>query len=142
MASIAFVACHEKTITPTPTIYGKWNWVKNVGGITGNIEHTPKSTGHQLIYFFNTDFSCIQINNQDTVQNTTFKIAKDTFHLTNSVANILTVYEKFYVTGSLGQDSTVIVEFRSAYSFKGDSLVLKTDQYDGYTWWYLREKSR
>lgn len=137
-----FARCNKEATTPTPSIYGKWNWVKNVGGISGDIIHTPKNTGHELVYVFDKNFSCLQIDNRDTVQNTTFKIAKDTFRLTRAVANILTVNEKFYVIGSQGQDSLIIVEFRSTYGFKGDSLILKNDQYDGYTWWYLRDKSK
>jgi hypothetical protein len=137
---LVFSSCTNHDVNPTYSVVGTWRWVKNRGGITGNIEHTPASVGHQLAYIFKSDLSFIQTDNGDTIQQSTYTLKKDTSIRDHDAHDFIIIHEKYYTSDIHGQDSLVIIDFRCRYEFSADTLLLDHDAYDSYDWWYVRAK--
>ena len=57
-------SCHKDDSVPSldSQILGQWNWLKSIGGITGQIESSPESTGasRRLIFLRNNIVYVIQ----------------------------------------------------------------------------------
>jgi hypothetical protein len=138
---IVLDCCTSHDIRPASPLVGSWRWVKNRGGITGNIEHTPQSVGHQLTYTFNRNLSFIQTDNGDTIQQSTYTLKKETSIFDGQVYDFIIIHENYYTSDIHGQDSLITIDFRNRYEFIGDTLLLRHDAFDSYNWWYVRSRN-
>ncbi|TFZ62606.1 hypothetical protein E4631_24845 [Hymenobacter sp. UV11] len=109
-------SCEKSTATdPTPAvsennISGEWEWVKTVGGLTGNQTYTPSSTGVATKWVFKPDSTFQQYDTRQGVtqltESTTFSIRSARSIYTGQPTQALRINRHV----SAGSPSTLVIQ--------------------------------
>ena len=75
--SIGFVCKDNPTGPSSPSLLGKWNWIKSVGGITGGT-FTPQTEHYTSSIVYAADSSYKVYLNDSLVTSSTFSLRKET----------------------------------------------------------------
>jgi len=77
--SIALGCKNDPTGPSSPSLLGKWNWIKSVGGFTGGT-FTPQTERHTSAIRFGAD-SCYKVYRNDSlVTSSTFSLSEETIN--------------------------------------------------------------
>lgn len=117
-ALLSIFSCRGDDNEDNAFLLGDWNWVSTVGGISGQINDTPTSTGKTVVITFTADNKYVIITNGTTTNSGTYNIYKDTSNTDH--------LEKKYIGFSEGYSKIIT-------SYDETSLVLSDDANDGTT---------
>ena len=74
------IGCKENPVGPSsPSLIGKWNWVKSVGGFTGGT-FTPQTEHHTSTIVFAADSSYRMYLNDSLAASSTFSLREETMN--------------------------------------------------------------
>jgi hypothetical protein len=140
-------SCEKNTLTdPTPAavsendISGEWEWVKAVGGLTGNQTYTPSSTGIATTWVFKSDSTFQQYDTRQGVtqltESTTFSIGSARSIYTGQITKTLRINR--HVSG--GSPSTSVVQpVTYLIEKRGTELKIEDNYADGFGRTYRRK---
>ncbi|MDJ0365736.1 hypothetical protein QMK33_11285 [Hymenobacter sp. H14-R3] len=151
LASLSLLAmstsCEKSTITdPTPaavsenSISGEWEWVKTVGGLTGNQNYTPSSTGVATIWVFKPDSTFQQYDTRQGVtqltESTTFSVRSARSIYNGQITQTLRI--NHHVSG--GSPSTSVIQpITYLIEELGAELKIADNYADGFSQTYRRK---
>lgn len=120
-------------------LIGEWNWLENIGGMTGQEQHSPEKDGYTLSYhFYENDSIYIVKDGNEIQQKTVFHITKEKSILFHEEHDFLTIDFKFK---EQGPDSIIVLPMRYIIDDLNESeLRLTEDVYDGYGWQFMRKE--
>lgn len=130
--------CKKEEPHPVLTeIFGEWQWVSSIGGITGKNVLTPAITGVERTYRFTRDSTFIECLNKQCKTPVKFALRMEKSIFDNQQHLILTVSRRFY----LAPPDTGFHVIRSRYTVRevSNSLVLDEEVADGYGESYTRK---
>ena len=116
-------------------IQGKWEWKKSIGGMDGVTVHNPETAEHTRQLILSGGRAVLTINEEDTVENTTYKIQKEKSILNAEFYDVLTIY--FNV--ELGEENKIRPMRYVIREINGSSLQLDEDVYDGFGHIYFKK---
>ena len=123
-ALLALLSCRNDDELDIEPLVGDWTWVSTSGGINGQINDTPTSTGKTIIMKLDSDKK-YTITTNGTVTN------EGTFSLYKNVSN-LEHYERVYIDFSNAPDQMIV-------NIEEKTLILSDDVNDGYTYTYKKK---
>ena len=128
-------ACRKEAINAAPenqnqSILGRWQWLSASGGFSGGGTHPyPEAKGQLIETEFRPDGQYLEYVSGRVRRETSFQIQE--------VKSIYDGQQREAVRyGSQGYGGGVITQI---IQLKGDTLYLKDNVYDGYTWVYIRK---
>ena len=125
VAAGIMAGCQKEAVSENPLI-GKWNWIKSVGGITGNHEILPQEGGKRTIEFFeNFTYRFTQTGPNPVTFSSTYSITMLTDIQTNEQKKALILY-----------DETMRPQIPMIFTIEDDELKLKENCADCYTNYY------
>ena len=124
-------SCKKQETPPVSTeIFGEWQWVSDVGGITGKAVYTPANTGDVRTYRFDRDSTFVECLNNKCKVPVKFTLRMEKSFFDNQQHLILTIPRRLY----LALPDTGFHIIRSRYTVRevSNSLVLDQETADGY----------
>lgn len=94
---LAILSCRNDDELDIEPLVGDWDWVSTVGGINGQINDTPSSTGNTIKLSFTTDSKYTITTNGKTTDEGTFRLYKDVSnldHIERTYINFSSGYNK------------------------------------------------
>ena len=131
-------SCKKNEQPPVSTeIFGEWQWVSSVGGITGKDVYTPANTGAALTYRFNRDSTFVECLNNRCKAPVKFTLRMERSFFDNQQHLILTIPRRIY----LAPPDTGFHVTRSRYTVRevSNSLRLTEEVADGFEESYRRK---
>ena len=132
--------CKKAETLPISTeIFGEWQWVSSVGGLTGKEVVTPASVGVERTYRFNWDSTfveCLSYNKQCEAP-VKFTLRMETSFFDHQQHLILTIPRRVYLARP--DTGFHVIRFRYAVREVSNSLRLAQERPDGYEESYHRK---
>ena len=130
--------CKKEESLPVSTeIFGEWQWVSSVGGMTGKNVLTPAITGIERTYRFNRDSTFVECYNKRCEAPVKFTLRMEKSFFDHQQHLILTIPRRLY----LAPPDTGFHVIRSRYAVRevSNSLRLAGEIADGYEESYQRK---
>ncbi len=108
-----------------------WAWQRSNGGLTGNSQSTPASSGENKVMTFYADSVEIAVNGEISTI-TSYFIQPEESILHNETFDILTINYTYFP----GTESEISLPMRYIIRKLSDQLILEEDVFDGYVHYY------
>lgn len=129
--------CKKQEAPPVSTeVFGEWQWVSSVGGITGKNVLTPAITGVARTYRFDRDSTVVECDNGQCEAAVKFTLRMETSFFDHQQHLILTIPHTLHLPPPTG-----VYVIRSRYTVRevSNSLRLTEEVADGYEEVYNRK---
>jgi hypothetical protein len=134
---LAASSCKKSGQQPSAEIFGEWQWVSSVGGLTGKIVLTPASTGRARTYRFNRDSTFVECFDNRCEKPVKFKLRTETSFFDGKPHLILTIPRRIY----LAPPDTGFHVLTARYTVQeiSNTVNLVQERPDGFTESYVRK---
>ena len=105
-------------------LIGKWNWVSTKGGINGNINETPASTGKIIHLSLKNDYTFSIIENGNEISNGTYEITMKRSIYSGEI-------ERYIKLETIDQQNIGFVKNGIVSAFQSQTLQISDNFYDG-----------
>ena len=130
--------CKKEKLAPTSTaIFGEWQWVSSVGGLTGKNVLTPANTRTERTYRFNRDSTFVECYNNQCEAPIKFTLRMEMSFFDHQQHLILTIPRRIYLAPP--DTGFHVIRFRYAAREVSNSLRLAEEVADGYEESYQRK---
>lgn len=114
----------DETTIDNSDLIGKWNWTMTEGGINGNINETPSTTGKAYKLNLNANYTYLLLENETEISSGTYELSMKESIYSQDTERFITYSDSFQQPQNL-----VISGIVRTYEIK--NLIISDNNHDG-----------